>query len=50
MNEFWEEAFKEKQKMWGSEPAKSTILANDFFVQNKVKTILIPGIGYGRKA
>ena len=31
-------------------PAKSTILTNDFFVKNKVKTILIPGIGYGRNA
>lgn len=44
MNEFWEEAFKEKQKMWGSVPAKSTLLANTFFVKNKIKTVLIPGI------
>lgn len=50
MTEFWEQAFKDKQDMWGWEPAKSTILANDFFVKNKVKDILIPGIGYGRNA
>ena len=26
MTEFWEEAFKDKQEMWGLEPAKSTVL------------------------
>ncbi|GAA5021936.1 methyltransferase [Marivirga lumbricoides] len=50
MSEFWEEAFKEKKEMWGTEPAKSTILTNDFFVTKKLKNILIPGIGYGRNA
>lgn len=50
MTEFWEEAFKDKQEMWGLEPAKSTVLTKDFFVAHKVKTVLIPGIGYGRNA
>jgi len=50
MTEFWEEAFKDKQEMWGFEPAKSSILAKDFFVEKGVKNILIPGIGYGRNA
>lgn len=50
MTEFWEEAFKDKQEMWGFEPSKSTILTNDFFIGQKVKNILIPGIGYGRNA
>lgn len=50
MTEFWEEAFKEKQEMWGSEPAKSAVLAKDFFVGQKIKSLLIPGIGYGRNA
>ena len=50
MTEFWEEAFKDKQEMWGFEPAKSTVLTKDFFVQHKTKNILIPGIGYGRNA
>lgn len=36
--------------MWGLEPAKSTIVANDFFVEHNVKNVLIPGIGYGRNA
>ncbi|MBN1986408.1 MAG: methyltransferase domain-containing protein [Prolixibacteraceae bacterium] len=50
MTEFWEEAFKEKQEMWGLEPAKSTVLTKDFFVKHKIKNVLIPGIGYGRNA
>lgn len=50
MAEFWEESFKANQEMWGFEPAKSTVLTNDFFVEQKVKNVLIPGIGYGRNA
>ena len=50
MTEFWEEAFKDKQEMWGLEPAKSTVLTKDFFVEQKIKNVLIPGIGYGRNA
>ncbi|AKK71898.1 methyltransferase [Chryseobacterium gallinarum] len=50
MAEFWEEAFKDKQEMWGLEPAKSAIVTNDFFIANNVKNVLIPGVGYGRNA
>lgn len=50
MTEFWEEAFRNKQKMWGLDPAKSAILTNELFVANNVKNMLIPGIGYGRNA
>ncbi len=50
MAEFWEESFKANKEMWGFEPAKSTVLTNDFFVEQKVKNVLIPGIGYGRNA
>ncbi|SIO54520.1 class I SAM-dependent methyltransferase [Chitinophaga niabensis] len=48
--EFWESAFNEKQEMWGLEPAKSAVLTKDLFVQHAVRTVLIPGIGYGRNA
>lgn len=50
MTEFWEEAFKDKQEMWGIEPAKSAVLTKDFFVEHGIKSVLIPGIGYGRNA
>jgi SAM-dependent methyltransferase len=48
--EFWESAFIEKQEMWGFTPSNSAILAKEFFIQQSVKNILIPGIGYGRNA
>lgn len=48
--EFWEAAFREKNEMWGFEPAKSAVLAKDFFVQQSAKNMLVPGIGYGRNA
>lgn len=48
--EFWESVFVEKREMWGFEPAPSALLAKDFFVENSVKNVLIPGIGYGRNA
>ncbi|MED3710705.1 class I SAM-dependent methyltransferase [Peribacillus frigoritolerans] len=35
---------------WGFEPSDSAILTKDFFLEKKVKDILIPGIGYGRNA
>lgn len=50
MTEFWEEAFKGRQEMWGLDPAKSSVLTKDFFVEHKVKNVLIPGVGYGRNA
>jgi SAM-dependent methyltransferase len=50
MMEFWESSFIEKQTMWGFEPSDSAILTKDFFLERKVKDILIPGIGYGRNA
>ncbi|MBU3024950.1 class I SAM-dependent methyltransferase [Zobellia galactanivorans] len=50
MSEFWEDSFLDKQEMWGFKPAKSALLALDFFDGPSVKNILIPGIGYGRNA
>jgi SAM-dependent methyltransferase len=50
MTEFWEKAFIEKKEMWGFEPSNSTKLTNDFFKENSLKNILVPGFGYGRNA
>ena len=50
MSEFWENNFLANNSMWGFEPAPSAIITKDFFVENKIKDILIPGIGYGRNA
>jgi len=50
MTEFWEEAFKDKQEMWGLSPSNSAIATAEFFESKGLKEILIPGIGYGRNA
>jgi SAM-dependent methyltransferase len=50
MAEFWETSFRDKQEMWGWEPADSSIEASDFFRKNGLTNILIPGFGYGRNA
>lgn len=50
MAEFWESSFKDKQTMWGFEPADSAIATVDLFRQNGFNKILIPGFGYGRNA
>lgn len=50
MAEFWETNFSEKREMWGLEPANSALLTKNLFVENAIKKILIPGIGYARNA
>lgn len=48
--EFWESNFRDKQEMWGINPAKSAVVTKDLFREKAVKNVLIPGIGYGRNA
>lgn len=50
MTEFWETAFREKQMMWGAEPTQSAWIASEHFARAGAKSVLIPGIGYGRNA
>lgn len=50
MTEFWESSFRDKQEMWGWEPADSSIEALKLFKKQKLNNILIPGFGYGRNA
>lgn len=50
MTEFWETNFKDKQEMWGWEPAGSVRKTLALFKKHEIKDILIPGFGYGRNA
>lgn len=50
MTEFWESSFKEKQTMWGFEPADCTIAIANLFREKGLNRVLIPGFGYGRNA
>jgi len=50
MTEFWETSFRDKQEMWGWEPADSAIDTLGLFKKYGLNKILIPGFGYGRNA
>ena len=50
MTEFWETSFRDKQEMWGWEPADSAIYTLELFKKYGLNKILIPGFGYGRNA
>jgi SAM-dependent methyltransferase len=50
MDKFWEEAFKNKQVMWGEQPTVSAIETFEHFKNLGFQKILIPGFGYGRNA
>ncbi len=50
MTEFWETSFRDKQEMWGWEPADSAIDTIELFKKHELNNILIPGFGYGRNA
>lgn len=50
MTEFWEKSFIEKQEMWGAKPSESACIVEEYFKENNLTDILIPGIGYGRNA
>jgi SAM-dependent methyltransferase len=50
MTEFWESSFRDKQEMWGWEPADSAITTLELFKKYGLNKILIPGFGYGRNA
>lgn len=50
MTDFWESSFRDKQEMWGWEPAHSAIETLELFKKHGLNKILIPGFGYGRNA
>ncbi len=50
MTEFWETSFRDRQEMWGWEPADSAIDTLGLFKNYGLNKILIPGFGYGRNA
>ncbi|MCW4021287.1 MAG: class I SAM-dependent methyltransferase [Candidatus Bathyarchaeota archaeon] len=47
---FWEERYRSEGKVWGDAPSVSVDAAINYFVQNCVHKVLVPGSGYGRNA
>jgi SAM-dependent methyltransferase len=50
MTDYWESRFLAEGAMWGFEPSDSAFRAIDIFKSNGIKSVLIPGMGYGRNA
>lgn len=48
MRTFWDNRFQREGFVWGEKPSKTAFYALDIFRRNGVKSILVPGSGYGR--
>ncbi|MDD1715594.1 MAG: class I SAM-dependent methyltransferase, partial [Methanolinea sp.] len=50
MNTFWDDRFLQEGRIWGESPSKTARLACDLFRRDGVRSVLVPGCGYGRNA
>ena len=48
--EYWDKRFSDEGKIWGNKASKSAHYALKLFKKYDIKTILIPGSGYGRNS
>jgi SAM-dependent methyltransferase len=48
MKDYWNKRFSEGGKIWGESPSKTALHARDLFKNLNVKSIIVPGSGYGR--
>jgi SAM-dependent methyltransferase len=46
--EYWDKRFQDEGYVWGKSPSRSAAMALDTFRHHGVKTVLVPGSGYGR--
>jgi SAM-dependent methyltransferase len=50
MNEYWDARYRAEGRIWGDSPSRTAEYALGLFKRNKVKTVLVPGSGYGRNS
>jgi SAM-dependent methyltransferase len=50
VEEYWNNRFLKEEKIWGAIPSKTAFIALELFQEYEIKSILIPGAGYGRNA
>lgn len=50
MTEFWESAYKNNERMWGENPTDNARTVLKLLQKHDIKSVLIPGFGYGRNA
>jgi SAM-dependent methyltransferase len=48
MSGYWSRRFAQEGMIWGSEPSPTAQTARNIFRQYNVKSVLVPGSGYGR--
>jgi SAM-dependent methyltransferase len=48
MSEYWNNRFKSHGMVWGDEPSPTAIHASEIFTALHLKSVLVPGGGYGR--
>lgn len=48
LSEYWDRRFAEEGMIWGSVPSPTALLAKEIFHKHHVKSVLVPGSGYGR--
>jgi len=48
MKDYWNNRFSEGGKIWGKDPSKTAFYARDLFRNLDIKSVIVPGSGYGR--
>ncbi|MEK5236367.1 class I SAM-dependent methyltransferase [Paenibacillus sp. FSL L8-0470] len=48
MSQYWSERFAREGMIWGEQPSGSAVRAKAWFLEQGVKSVLVPGAGYGR--
>lgn len=48
--EYWEERYRREGEIWGDRPSLTAERAAELFAHRGVRSVLIPGAGYGRNA
>lgn len=46
---YWDKRFEEGE-IWGNDPSLSALMAAEFFKKYNLKSVLVPGCGYGRNS
>lgn len=49
-NAYWNQRFAEEGMIWGEKASPTVYEARDLFMREGVKTVLVPGAGYGRNS
>ncbi|WP_342439535.1 class I SAM-dependent methyltransferase [Paenibacillus sp. FSL L8-0436] len=48
MSQYWSDRFAREGMIWGEQPSGSALRAKAWFLEQGIKSVLVPGAGYGR--